>query len=372
MGSLALVGMLCGSVLAGIGTDRFGRRRLVIGSVAVFSAAMLAGSLAPNFATFGVFRFIACLGVGGLLPTAVALTSEFAPSARKSVVLGAVLTGPVVGTVVAAASAMWLVPDFGVRPVYALGALPLVLLPALIRFVPESPAFLYASGRTAEARVLARSYGVELDDGASDAQSESGSVIKALLSRPFLWPTLGMWLMCMTSLLVMFGLTTWLPQVMKNAGMDTSTAISFLLFYALGGLVGTIAASLVSQRTAPKFMVFAGFLSAAFALMFVTTNPGQSALIAAIVVAGFGGMGTQNMINDYVAQFYPTRIRATGLGWLLAVGRLGAIAAPTYGALLIGQDGTIGTAALAFGVPAILGAVIAIALPRRPRNTTAA
>ncbi|WP_280248159.1 MFS transporter [Nocardia abscessus] len=373
VGSIALVGMLCGSLLAGICTNRFGPRRLVIGSVAVFATAMLACSLAPNFAIFGVFRFIACVGLGCLLPTAVALTNEFAPMESKSIVLGVVLTGPVIGTVVAAAAAMWLVPEFGVRPVYAVGGLALLLLPILARFIPESPAFLHVSGRSAEARSLALTYGLELEAGAVPAsESESRSGIGILLSGAYLRATLGMWLMCMSSLLVMFGLSTWLPQVMKNAGMETSIAISFLLFYSLGGLVGTVAASLISQRTAPKYMVFVGFLSAAFALAFATTDVGLPALIAAIIVAGFGGMGTQNMINDHVAQFYPSRIRAAGLGWLLAIGRLGAIAAPTYGALLIGPDGEIQAAALAFGIPAAIGAIVAMVLPRHSTDQVAA
>lgn len=368
VGSLALVGMLIGSLAAGVLTDRFGRRRMFAVSVATFSAFMVACALAPTFTVFGVFRFLACLGVGGLLPTAVAVANEFAGAARKSIVLGAVLTGPAVGTVIASTAAATLIPDHGVRPVYAIGGLALLLIPVALRVLPESPAFLRVRGRDDEADAIAGRYGLPVPERARRVGSATPTAAGGLFQGGLAPATLGIWAICLLSLLTIFGLTTWLPQVMREAGFGTSAAIRFLLWYSLGAIVGTLIASRVGQRTSPKVVVVIGFASAALALAFVSTQPTGVALIAAVVVAGFGGLGTQNMINDHIAQFYPAHLRATGLGWALAVGRIGAIAGPTYGAMMIGATGGVQAAAIAFGVPAAIGAVIALALPSTARR----
>lgn len=116
VGSLALVGMLLGSLIVGTLTDRLGRRRIFVGALALFSLAMLACAMAPSWELFAVFRFIACFGVGGLLPTAVALTNEFAPPGKKSLVLGAVLTGPATGTVAASLTSLAVLESSGRGP----------------------------------------------------------------------------------------------------------------------------------------------------------------------------------------------------------------------------------------------------------------
>ncbi|MHC5560925.1 MFS transporter [Kocuria sp. U4B] len=364
VGSLALFGMLLGSLVAGTLTDRLGRRRLLIGSLTLFSVAMLACAFAPNFAVFAALRFLACAGVGGLLPTAVAMTNEFADPRRKSIVLGLVLTGPAIGTLLAATAALNLVQPHGVRPVYAIGAASLLLIPFALRLLPESPAYLRAAGRPADAAAVAHRYGLAVPaEGAAVPATSRGSV-GALFRGGNRAPTAGMWVMCLLSLLSMFGLTTWLPQIMKQAGFATGSAISFLLIYSVGALVGTVVAAVIVQRTAPKVMVVIGFVSAALALLVASQSSSPAVLTAAILVAGFGGMGTQNMINDHVAQYYPPAVRATGLGWALAVGRIGAIIGPSYGAWAITVGSGLQFAALAFAVPAVLGAATALLLPR--------
>src|SRR3954469_11618940 len=147
IGSIALTGMLAGSLVAGMLTDRIGRRRIFIASVAVFSLGMLLTSVAPTLDLFVAFRILTCFGVGGLLPTAVALASEFSNPTSRSRTLGRVLTGPPVGMVVASFLASRLVPDHGFRPIYALAGVMLLLVPLLWALLPESPSFLAARGR---------------------------------------------------------------------------------------------------------------------------------------------------------------------------------------------------------------------------------
>jgi len=361
VGSIALVGMLLGSLIVGTLTDRFGRRRIFVGALGLFSVAMLACSAAPSWEMFAAFRFVACFGVGGLLPTAVALTNEFAPPGRKSLVLGAVLTGPAVGTVAASLSSLSLLESAGFRPVYAIGAAGLLLVPLAWFMLPESPSFLRIRLRAAEADALEAAYGLART---AEAPSSTARVspTRALFAAGTARTTLLLWAITVLSLLTIFGVSTWLPQIMRTAGFGVGSSVSFLLAYSMGAVVGTVLASFASQKFGPRPLVIVGFVSAAAALLLMSGNPPAVLMTLLAAVAGFGGLGTQNMINDYIAQFYPSATRATGLGWALAVGRLGAIAGPAYGAMLVGFGGGVPVAAMAFAAPALLGAALMLAL----------
>ncbi|MFJ5962207.1 MFS transporter [Pseudarthrobacter oxydans] len=360
VGSLALVGMLLGSLIVGTLTDRLGRRRIFVSALALFSLAMLACAVAPTWELFAVFRFIACFGVGGLLPTAVALTNEFAPPGKKSLVLGAVLTGPATGTVVASLTSLALLESSGFRPVYAIGAGGLLLVPFAWFLLPESPSFLRTQLRNAEADRIEAAYGLPRTPEAP-ASSVRISPTRALFANGTARTTALLWAITVLSLLTIFGVSTWLPQIMRTAGYGVGSSVSFLLAYSVGAVVGTVLASVASQKFGPR-LVIVGFVSAAVALLLMSVNPPAAIMTVLAAVAGFGGLGTQNMINDYIAQFYPAATRATGLGWALAVGRIGAIAGPTYGALLVGFGGGVPAAAMAFAAPALVGAVLMLAL----------
>ncbi|RDV12236.1 MFS transporter [Arthrobacter sp. RT-1] len=370
VGSIALVGMLLGSLIVGTLTDRLGRRRIFVSALALFSLAMLACAAAPTWELFAVFRFIACFGVGGLLPTAVALTNEFAPPGKKSLVLGAVLTGPATGTVVASLTSLALLESSGFRPVYAIGAGGLLLVPFAWFLLPESPSFLRTQLRTVEADRIEAIYGLPRTADVPAAAVRI-SPTRALFAQGTARTTLLLWAITVLSLLTIFGVSTWLPQIMRTAGFGVGSSVSFLLAYSVGAVVGTVLASVASQKFGPRPLVIVGFASAAAALLLMSVNPPAAVMTVLAAVAGFGGLGTQNMINDYIAQFYPAATRATGLGWALAVGRIGAIAGPSYGALLVSFGGGVPAAAMAFAAPAVLGAVLMLALRTKAARRTA-
>ncbi|GAB3564081.1 MFS transporter [Spelaeicoccus albus] len=362
VGSIALVGMLCGSLVVGILTDRLGRRRIFISFLTLFSLMMLACAIAPNWTSFAAFRFVACFGVGGLLPTAVAVAHEFAPAGRKSIVVGIVLTGPAAGTVIASLTALGLLETHGFRPVYAIAGLALLIVPACWRLLPESPSYLRSRGRVEEAERVAGRFGVPVEENAPVMAATIASSTRALFHGGRTRTTIVLWMVCLLSLLTIFGVSTWLPQIMREAGYGVGSSVSFLLAYSVGAIIGTIIAALLGQRFGPKPMVMTGFVAAAVALGLMATNPSGIAIAVLSAVAGFGGLGTQNMINDYVAQYYPAGSRATGLGWALAVGRIGAIVGPTYGAFIIGLGGGVSVAAISFAVPALFGAALMFAV----------
>ncbi len=362
--SLGLVGMLCGSLVAGTLTDLLGRRRLFAASVALFSLAMLGCGLAPSFGVFAAFRFLAGLGIGGLLPTAIALTSEFAAPQHRSRILGAVLTGPPVGGLLASAASVALLAEHGFQLVYGLGVIPLLLVPVALRLLPESPAYLRARGRTAEADGTAAAFGIPAPAAAVPAPAGHRSPVRTLFADGMGPATIGIWIVTVCSLLTLFGLSTWLPQIMRTAGYGLSSSVAFLLVYSAGGIVGTLVAAHLAQRLGAKAMVLTGFGAATTALALLAAQPPTGVVLVLVAVAGFGGLGTQNLLNDHVAGFYPAGARATGLGWALGVGRVGAIVGPTYGALFVGGGSAVVASAVAFAVPALLGALVMSRLPR--------
>lgn len=363
IGSLALVGMLVGSLVAGTLTDRVGRRRIFLASVTVFSVGMILTALTSQPETFLAARVLTCFGVGGLLPTAVALASEFATPQTRSRTLALVLTGPPAGMVLASATAATVVPSFGHRPVYAAAGVVLLLVPVLWKLMPESPAFLSARGRTTEAAAIRTAYGLPAP---AVAAAPTGGSVRALLGGGLLVPTLLIWVTTFFSLLTVFGLTTWLPQVMTKAGFGLGSSITFLLVYCLGAVLGTVIAGRVADRIGPKPLVLIGFVSAAAALLLIATKPAIPVLIVLVLIAGFGGFGTQNVLNDFIARFYPAAIRATGLGWALGVGRLGAIVGPTFGAWVVTRSAPLTATSVAFAVTALLGGFVMLFLSSRP------
>lgn len=364
--SLALVGMLAGSLVAGTLTDILGRRKLFLFSVLLFSAAMVGCAVSPSFVVFGICRVLTGVGVGGLLPTGVAMASEFADPRFRSRVLGAVLTGPPVGGLLASVAAIYLVPAGHFRWVYAIGGLALiVVLPLALAKLPESPAYLRSRGRVEQADRIAAAHGLPIPAAATVHPPAAGSPVRMLFRPGYGLPTIGLWAVNLCSLLVSFGVSTWLPQIMRSAGYDIGSSLTFLLVYNVGAIIGTLVASTVAERIGAKYLVLTGFVAAATALALLGTHPATLVLMILIAITGFGGLGTQNMLNDHVAGFYPADARATGLGWALGVGRLGAIAGPTYGAFFVTAGASVFVSALAFAGPALIGAAIMSTLPRR-------
>lgn len=367
LGSLAAFGMLFGALAAaGVG-DRFGRRRTIVVSVAVFSVAMAGCALAPDPQIFGVFRFLVGLGAGALMPTAVAILVEFAAPDRRTRTAALGFAGVGVGGMLAGLLALWLVPEYGFRAMFIAGALPLVVvLPLLVRSLPESPAFLLASGRRVEAEAVAAEHGIALVHVEADgAEQDISQGLRALFADGRAAATVLFWIATGLCLLVLFGVASWLPALMTAAGYGLSSSLSFVLVLNGGAVVGALAASTLADRWGSKPVTTAGFGAAAVSLALLSVAPPTWAVYLLVAVAGFGTTGTQVLLNTFVATYYPARVRTTGLGMSLGVGRLGAIIGPTYGGLLVAGGLSLSWQFYAFALPAAVGGLAAGLVPLR-------
>ncbi|QSE81162.1 MFS transporter [Rhodococcus koreensis] len=365
LGSLTGVGMLVGALVAAGVADRWGRRRTLLAAVLVFSAAMGVCALAPTPAVFGVGRMAVGVGAGVLMPTAASTLIEFSHSRTRARSVAMGFVGTSIGGILAGVLSLWLVPTFGFRAMFVAGLVPaLLFLPLMLRYLPESPAYLTARGRTTAATAIAARYGLE-PEPATSTGPHSERRLRALFGSERTTATLLFWGMTLVCLLVLFGVATWLPALMKSAGYPLGAALSFLLTLNVGGAVGALGGAALADRYGIKPVTALGFLCAAVSLILIATGPPIAVVYLLVLLAGVGTTGTQILLNTFIGGHYPAACRTTGIGMALGVGRIGAIIGPTYGGFFVAVGAGTTWQLLAFAAPAVVGAALAALVPLR-------
>jgi AAHS family benzoate transporter-like MFS transporter len=368
IGSYALTGMLIGTLVAGTLTDLLGRRRILLLCVTWFSVGMTLTALAPNVETFTALRFISGLGLGGVVPTAIALTVEYSPKDRRQFHNALMYSGYSVGGILAATAGLALLPDVHFAWLYALGAAPLVIiLPVAWRWLPESAAYLASKGRAQEARELAQRFGIDLDETPPSKTARPGlkGSLQLLFSSAYRVPTVLFAAASFCGLLLVYGLNTWLPKIMTEAGFGLGNSLTFLLVLNAGAIAGALGASRVADRIGSRPVTTGAFVAAVVSILLLSLQLGTPALFVLVAIAGLGSVGTQILVNGFVATHYPDTSRATALGWSLGVGRLGAILGPTLGGWVVGSSLGFEWNFYMFAAFAAVGAIAIASVPAR-------
>lgn len=365
LGSTALFGMMIGAMLLGTLSDRFGRKKMIVLCIVLFSGFTALNGFAQTPLQFGVMRFIAGLGIGGGMPNVVALMSEYSPRRIRSTLVAVMFSGYAIGGMLSAVLGIWIVPQFGWQVMFYLAVIPLLLLPLIWTQLPDSVAFLVRQGKIAEARkVLAALTGKPLPDDAELAvhqPQKTEQSLAALFSNNRALSTLMFFQAFFMCLLMVYGLGSWLPKLMTMAGYGFGSSLMFLLFLNIGGIIGAIGGGWLSDRFHPRPVLMLFFTLAAVSLALLGFKSHVAVLYFLVTVAGATTIGSQILLYAYVAQFYPTAIRSTALGWSSGVGRIGAILGPVLGGALLAMQLSHQMNFLAFVVPGAL-AVIAIML----------
>ena len=371
VGSISMIGVAVGAVFAGVLTDVYGRRKLFLISLSLFSIAALGCALAPNFAVFGFWRVVSGLGIGGIMPTIVALAAEFSAPGRRSRTVGLVMTGPLVGGLLGSSAALMMLESAGFRPIYALGAVALItVLPVAYARLPESAVFLRSQQRHAEAEAIASRYGVQLVPTSGIPSSEdSRSPIGKLFEGRNRWSTPGLWAMMFICLLLTYTVLTWLPQMLVAGGMELNEALQFFVYFNISAVVGTALWAFLADRIGSKLVVTMSLTLSAVGYVMLAVG-GTTWVGIGVVIAGFGGGSGFSYLADHIAGFYPAEIRASGLGWATGFGRLAGIAGPSYGGLFVTLSaGNVSMVGWALAAPAAAGAVLMSILPRGPHSS---
>jgi AAHS family benzoate transporter-like MFS transporter len=361
IGSYALIGMLVGSVTVGAIADRLGRRQLMILATGWFSAWMGVCGAAPDAAVFGLARFFVGVGVGALIPLAAAMAVEFAPKGRSHRSSALVWVGFPAGGVLASLLGLVVVDAFGPRAMYWIGLIPLfVFVPIMIKYLPESPSFLLARGRTEEANRIADQAGIDRPERPRDDEKVGP---RGLFTRRLWAATLLFGVLSACGLLLTYALNTWLPKLMQASGFNSSSSLMFLLALNAGAIIVPLLVSQYSDRIGPQVVTGALLASAAVSILILQTDVPTWLLFVLAFVAGAGTIGAQVMIYGFAASYYPASSRAAGTAWVASVGRLGGIAGPTLTGLVI-TGATVTPAFYMFAVIAVVGAVAALLVPR--------
>ena len=333
------IGILVGALSAGPVGDRVGRRPLLITSLTIFGIASVGSAFAGSLATLTVLRFFTGLGIGGAFPGAASLTGDYAPHRRRALLIMASFTGAPVGGFLCGQIAGVLLPSFGWPSVFLVGGIvPLAMVVALVLWLPESPRFLAAKANPSprEAALL-RQLAIEPGQGASERLDvAAGNPVKMLFGPGYALQTVLLWIIFFCSLLNLFLFINWLPEVLHLTGMTPAAAARATSFRELGGMVAVVYLGVLIDRFGPEralaWHYAAGTLFiAAIALVALP----YLLLVAVIFCCGMTIIGSQTGANAACGKLYPARMRTSGLGWALGIGRLGAIVAAPLGGYLL-------------------------------------
>ncbi|MFD5268375.1 MFS transporter [Streptomyces sp. NPDC058335] len=368
LGSYATFGMLIGALAAGTIADRIGRKKLMVSCVTLFSLASGLCALADSVAVFGLGRTLAGVGLGGLLPTAISMVSDYAPRGRGAIVIGLLMTAHHAGGILSAYVAKWLVEPVGWRAAFWVCVLPLLFAPVLARFLPESLSFLVARGRTEEARALAARYDVEVP-AAKSAKAGAGERWTNLVSlfRGREWTqTLLYWLASFGGLLLVYGVATWLPTLMRAEGYELGSALSFVVVFNLGGIAGMLIAGRAADCFGAPRISAIWFALTAVGVYLLSVHMPMTVTMIVVFLTGVFLNSAQTMIYATVSIRSHPDNRATAVGWTSGMGRFGAVFGPWLGGqLLASNQGDWGFTAFALaGVSSMV--FIGIAALRTP------
>ncbi|MDQ0792609.1 MFS transporter [Streptomyces sp. B1I3] len=372
LGSYATFGMLIGALSSGTLTDLIGRKKMIMACTALFSLASALCAAAPTVAVFGLGRTLAGLGLGGLLPTAITMVSDYAPRGRGAFVIGALMTAHHAGGILSAYVALWIVEPLGWRAAFWVCVIPLVIaVPLVARLMPESLSFLIAKGRTAEARELADRYAVELPAPAKNrpAAGERWSALAQLFRGGEWIQTAMFWLASFGGLLLVYGVATWLPTMMRGQGYELGSSLHFVVVFNLGGIVGMLVAGRCADRFGAPRISAIWFLLTAVGVYLLSVHMPLALTFTVIFFTGLFLNSAQTMIYATVAGYSTSGNRATAVGWTSGMGRFGAVFGPWLGGQLL-AGGAADWGFTAFALSALFSTVfITLAGLRMSRRT---
>jgi MFS transporter, AAHS family, benzoate transport protein len=346
--SVGLVGVMVGALAIGAVTDIIGRRQTLLLTVIGFSVLTLLCAVAPNPWIFGLLRFLAGLGLGGVLPVAIALVNEYAEIGRGGSATTTLMTGYHVGAVVTALLGIVVIPELGWRAMFVIGALPaLALVPLIHRYLPESASFLR-------------------ERASGEQRTQQRNPVSVLFRGGYLRATVAFWVTSFMGLLLVYGLNTWLPEIMRAAGYELGAALALLLVLNVGAILGLLVAGQVANRVGTRRSTIAWFTAAALFLALLSVRLPGIGVYVSVLLAGVFVFSAQVLVYAYVSQLYPAAARGTAIGAASGVGRLGAISGPVIGGALLTAGIAYPWGFYIFAVVAAIGAIAVAAVGVSP------
>jgi AAHS family 4-hydroxybenzoate transporter-like MFS transporter len=369
-----LFGMLVGSLTLSVLADRIGRRPVLIGATLFFSLGMFATAQVTTLGELWTLRFLTGLGLGAIMPNAMALAGEFSPRRSRTTLMMLVSCGFTLGAVLGGLLSAVMIPALGWHSVFYVGAvIPLVVSVLMMRALPESMQFLLLRGGQLDAigTSLARidmtfRAGAELEYVMAERVT-SGAPVAELFRHGRSMTTVLLWAINFLNLVNLYFLSNWLPTIAVSAGMTTSGAVMLGTSLQVGGVMGTLGMGPTIDRAGFRRVLVPVFLVGAVAIALIgRAGIPAPLLFVAVSVAGLCVIGGQPAVNALAASYYPTALRSTGVGWSLGIGRIGSIVGPVLGGELIRRQWPDGKIFVAMAVPAVLSSLLMYAMRKEP------
>jgi MFS transporter, AAHS family, 4-hydroxybenzoate transporter len=367
--SSGLAGLTLGALFFGMLADKIGRKQAIIWPMAIFGLFSLATPLGHDVQSLVILRFIAGFGLGGTLPNVTAYVLEYAPRRRRALLVNSTAAFFAFGSIISGVLANILIPTLGWQSTFYIGgAIPLLGIVVVALYLPESVRYMLVAGKSMErvADIMRRI----VPEGNFAAGTRftlepqiPGITVKALFTDGRAYPTTMLWIAFVANLFILTYLVFWLPSLLRQIGQSLNVAIMVTIWYAIGGCIGGLTMGWLADKlgSLPKVLATAYGCAAITICIAAFSLANTPVLVVAMFLTGCCINGGQGSLNTISAMFYPTAIRATGIGWALGVGRIGAVIGPAVGGILVGAGFAPANVFLANVVPAVIG-VIAIAL----------
>lgn len=360
--SYGFAGLMVGAAGFGMLADKIGRKNGLMLALVWFCTFSGVAAFATNFSVFCILRFLAGIGMGGAMPIVIALTSEFSPARIRAKCVTAMFAGFTSGWAVAGGIAMLVIPIWGWRSALLIGFLPIFFLPVLLKWCPESVRFLAQKNRIDDAiqtmrrmENAARVSPIPWEKehfvfGAGPVKANFTDIFKGGLAVM----TILLWFAYFFNLLVTYGLSTWLPTLLVKQGFPIVKSYSYGLIQAVGSSIGGFVCGILMDKFGRKAGLFICYFLGGFAVWAFGSVSNEASLY---IIGGLAGMliiGAQIGIQVVAGESYPTHIRTTGAGWVMTIGRIGAILAGVLGGVLVGWGFTFKEFFIFYAVPCFL------------------
>ncbi|ENV43155.1 MULTISPECIES: MFS transporter [Acinetobacter] len=359
-----LFGLMAGALVFGPLSDKLGRKTILIGSIFVFGLASLISAFATDLESLIFWRFVTGLGLGGAMPNAITLTSEYSPTRRRSNLVTLMFCGFTIGSALGGILSAQLLPSIGWHGILMIGGIaPLATIPFLLVFLPESLKFLVLKNKAQEKiDKIVRKIAPHVADiphlvPIPNEINQTG--IRDLFSRQYALGTFLIWCTFFMSLLIIYLISSWMPTMLTNHGFNLENASWVTSVFQIGGTIGAIVIGYMMDKTdSTKVLSMAYILGAVFlvCLGFGIENAMMPLLLLGMFGVGIGISGSQVGVNAFSSSFYPTHCRATGVSWANAVGRSGSVAGSVIGGWLMSLNLTTFEILSLLAVPALFAA----------------
>ncbi|WP_294032910.1 aromatic acid/H+ symport family MFS transporter [uncultured Moraxella sp.] len=362
-----LFGLMIGALVFGPLADKIGRKPIMIGSVFVFGAASFLSAFSPDLQTLVILRFITGIGLGGAMPNAITMTSEFCPTARRSTLVTLMFCGFTIGSALGGIVSGQLIPSIGWQGILIIGGvMPLMILPILIWWFPMSLRFMVTKNFPKHkvdqvARRISADPNAIVPQLIAAPTDKAQVSVKELFSKNYALGTILMWIAFFMSMLIIYLISSWMPTLLKSVGFDLKNAAWITSVFQIGGTIGAITLGYLMDKKGAAKVLYLSYIAGAVFLIIV--GQGIIGLNLALLLIGMFGIGvgvsgSQVGANAFSSAYYPTHCRATGVSWANAVGRSGSVVGSMVGGWLMAMNLSADTIVGLLAVPALVAAVM--------------